>query len=94
MKEVLTDVNMSVICKRSEFSNQKESYEYTDKVTVLGLVCGKMSERVVVVRQEQKDRQESVRLDTIIQENPGEPQDKDDDEDGFSIQRQVNRRLF
>ena len=40
--------------------------------------------RVVVVRKEEEDiwvRQETVIVDSIVQEDPGEEEDKEDDED-------------
>ena len=54
---------MSGIRKRSEFDNQRKTYDRTDRVTVLGLVCEKMIERVVVDRQkeERRVREESHR---------------------------------
>ena len=45
-----TEVKMSRMCKRSELDNQKKTYQCTDKVTVLGLVCEKNTERVIMVR--------------------------------------------
>ena len=45
VKQQLTEVKMSMIRKRSKFSNQNKTYKGTDRVTVLGLVCKKMVER-------------------------------------------------
>ena len=51
---------------------------------MLGLVCEKMAERVVVARQEEKDsrtRESGFTVTSIVEEDPGEEQDKEDDED-------------
>ena len=42
--------------KKAVEVNEKKTYQSTDRVTVLGLVCEKMAERVVLPRQEGKDR--------------------------------------
>ena len=61
------------------------SYQCTDKVTVLGLVCGKMTERVMMVRQEMEDsqvRQSVDILSTIVDEDDtGEEEGKGDEGD-------------
>jgi len=56
VKETLTEVKMSAMCKRAAEANEKKTYQSTDRVTVLGLVCEKMAERVVLPRQEEEDR--------------------------------------
>jgi hypothetical protein len=53
VKQTLTEVEMSGIRKRSELDNQK-TCQRTD--TVLGLVCEKMGERLVVTGLEEEDR--------------------------------------
>ncbi len=44
VKQEMTEVKMSMIRKRSQDDNQKKTYERKDSVTVLGMVCEKMSE--------------------------------------------------
>jgi hypothetical protein len=39
----MTEVKMSMIRNRSQDDNQKKTYERTDSVTVLGMVCEKMA---------------------------------------------------
>ena len=52
MKQELTEVKMSMIRKRSEFDNQKTTYQCTDCVTVLA------------ARQEEEDRW--IRQETVV----------------------------
>jgi hypothetical protein len=47
---------MSNMCKRTAETDKKKTYRDVDRVTVLGLVCEKMTERVVCARQEEEDR--------------------------------------
>ena len=88
MKGTLTEVKMCGIRQRSELDKQKKTYQRTDRVTVLGLVCEKMSKRVVVARQQEEDRR--TRQDTvtvarilarILEEESGKEQDKEANED-------------
>ena len=55
---------MSGMCKRTVETDQKKTYQGVDRVTVLGLVCERMTERVELDRQEQEDRR--VRQDVCI----------------------------
>ncbi len=55
VKETLTEVKMSGMCKRAAETDKNKTYRDTDRVTVLGLVCEKMTERVVFPRQEEVD---------------------------------------
>ena len=43
MKEGLTEVKMSGMRKRATETDKKKTYQRADRVTVLGLVCEKMS---------------------------------------------------
>jgi hypothetical protein len=67
VKRALTEVKMSGISKRSELDNQMKTYQCTKKVTVLGLVCGKMSERVMILWQEVEDRRVSQETGKTIE---------------------------
>ena len=74
---------MSMIPKRSELSNHNKTYQGTDRVTVLGLVCEKMAERVALPRQEDEDRQEKdvvVGLRRTVEEETRDTEDKEGDE--------------
>ena len=51
-----------------------------DSVTVLGLVCEKMVERVVSARQEEEDRRARNEIHSIVEDDPGEEDDMDEDE--------------
>jgi hypothetical protein len=39
VKETLTEVKMSGMCKRGVVTDKKKTYQGSDRVTVLGLVC-------------------------------------------------------
>ena len=84
VKETLTEVKISVIRKRTVETNEKKTYQSTDRVTVLGLVCEKMTERVVFARQDEEDRR--VRQEVCII-----TQDDEDmvDDDGFQDDREI-----
>ena len=56
---------MSALRKRSERVNEKKTYQRTDRVTVLGLVCEKMAQRVAYVRKEREDMQAAQSLARI-----------------------------
>jgi hypothetical protein len=43
VKETLTEVKMSVMRKRTVETDKKKTYQRADRVTVLGLVCEKMT---------------------------------------------------
>ena len=62
VKTTLTEVKMAAIRKRSENINQIKTYQRTDRVTVLGLVCEKMAKRVATVRMETEVRQAAQSL--------------------------------
>ena len=49
-------------------------------VTVLGLVCEKMVERVASARQEEEDRRARNEIHSIVEDDPGEEDDMDEDE--------------
>jgi hypothetical protein len=82
VKEALTEVKMSVMHKRPEEDNEKKTYQSTDRVTVLGLVCEKMTERVVLARQEEEDRRVREEVSSITQDDTSDKEDLEDDE-GF-----------
>ena len=91
VKDALTEVKMSRMRKRSEEEQHKKTYKSSDKVTVLGLVCAKMAKRVLLARQEEEDRQlrlEEANVATILENDAGEEQDKQDDE-GAADERDI-----
>jgi hypothetical protein len=47
---------MSGMHKRAVETDKEKTYQRTDRVTVLGLVCEKMADRVALARQEGEDR--------------------------------------
>ena len=61
--------------RRKEVDKNK-TYRMSDRVTVLGLVCEKMSERVAFSRQEEEDRR-------VRQEVCNSPQEESDDGEGM-----------
>ena len=79
---------MSVMCKRTAESNEKKTYQSTDRVTVLGLVCEKMSELVVFVRQEEEERRTRQEVSSITQDDTVDEEDLEDDE-GFQDERDI-----
>ena len=91
VKGTLTEVKMSRMRKRSEEEQHKKTYKSSDKVTVLGLVCAKMAKRVLLARQEEEDRQlrlEEANVATILENDAGEEQDKQDHE-GAADERDI-----
>ena len=46
-----------------------------DRVTVLGLVCEKMVDRVGLSRQEEEDRRSRKEVVSIVQDDPGGEED-------------------
>ncbi len=50
VKQELAEVKMSMIRKRSQDHNHKKMYQRKDSVTVLGMVCEKVADRVEVAR--------------------------------------------
>jgi len=58
---------MAVIRKRSEYINQIKTYQRTDRVTILGLVCEKMAKRVATVQMETEARQAAQSLARVSQ---------------------------
>jgi hypothetical protein len=79
---------MSVMCKRTAESNEKKTYQSTDRVTVLGLVCEKMSELVVFVRQEEEERRTRQEVSSITQDDTVDEEDLKDDE-GVQDEREI-----
>ena len=71
---------MSLMCKRSSDDNENKTYQRTDRVTVLGLVCGKMTQGVLLVRQEEEDRRERQEVSSITQDHEVEETDMEDDD--------------
>ena len=68
---------------RSEMEQEKKTYQSTDRVTVLGLVCAKMTKRVMKSRQEDEGRrmgQDETNVASIVPSESGEEEDKEDDE--------------
>ena len=64
------------------------TYRGADRVTVLGLVCEKMSERLVLARQEEEDRRVRQEVSRSPQEESVDGQGMVDD-DGFPDDREV-----
>ena len=54
---------------------KKEEKRWTDRVTVLGLVCEKMAERVVLSRQEEEDRRVRQEVCSIVQDGSFDEED-------------------
>jgi hypothetical protein len=74
-----------------EEDQEKKTYKRSDKVTVLGLVCAKMTKRVILTRQEETDRLvklEQANVAIIVDNDTGEDQDKEDDE-GAADERDI-----
>ena len=88
MKETLTEVKISVIRKRTVETNEKKTYQSTDRVTVLGLVCEKMAERVMFARQEEEDRRVREEVSSITQDDTSDEEDLEYDE-GFQDERHI-----
>ncbi len=72
---------------RSE-TDQKKTYQGVDRVTVLGLVCERMTERVEMTRQEQEDRRVRQDVCSITQDESVDEEDMVDD-DGFQTDREI-----
>jgi hypothetical protein len=68
--------------------DKKKTYRGADRVTVLGLVCEKMTERVVCARQEEEDRRVRQEVRNGPQEELGDGEGMVDD-DCFSDDREV-----
>jgi len=79
---------MSLMCKRSSDDNENKTYQRTDRVTVLGLVCEKMTQGVLLVRQEEEDRRERQEVSNITQDHAVEEEDMEDDE-GVEDEREI-----
>jgi hypothetical protein len=88
VKHALTEVKMSSIGKRAAEADKKKSYRGADRVTVLCLVCEKMSERVVCARQEEEDRRVRQEVHNSPQEELGDGEGMVDD-DCFPDDREV-----
>jgi hypothetical protein len=52
-----------------------------DRVNVLGLVCEKMTEQVVLPRQDEEDRRQTQETSIITQDDAVVDQDMEDDDD-------------
>ena len=68
--------------------DKKKTYRCADRVTVLGLVCEKMSERVAFARQEEEDRRVRQEVCNSPQEESGDGEGMVDD-DCFPDDREV-----
>ena len=77
--------------KRSQDDNQKKTYERKDSVTVLGMVCEKMAERVAVVRQKEEDRR--IREETLtvvnLHDTDSTGQEVQEDDEGAADEREI-----
>ena len=73
---------------RAAAANENKTYQNMDRVTVLGLVCEKMAERVGLARQEEEDRRSRKEAASIAQDHPGEEEDMEDDE-GAQDEREI-----
>jgi hypothetical protein len=88
VKQALTEVKMSSMRKRAGEADKKKTYRGADRVTVLGLVCEKMAERVACVRQEEEDRRVRQEVCNSPQEESGDGEGMVDD-DCFPDDREV-----
>jgi hypothetical protein len=88
VKQALTEVKMSGMCQRAAEADEKKTYRDVDRVTVLGLVCEKMTERVVCARQEEEDRRVRQEVFNSPQEESGDGEGMIDD-DCFPDDREV-----
>jgi hypothetical protein len=88
VKETLTEVKMSGMRKRAGETDKKKTYQRTDRVTVLGLVCEKMSERVRLPRQEEEDRRVRQEVSRITQDESVDEENMVDP-DGFPDDREI-----
>ena len=79
---------MSAIRKRTTSVNEIKTYQSMDRVTVLGLVCEKMTVRVVLARQEEEDRRLRKDLVSTVKDGPGEEEDIENDE-GVQDEREI-----
>ncbi len=69
-------------------ADKKKTYQRSDRVTVLGLVCERMTERVAVVRQEEEDRRVRQEACIIVQDASVDDEEMVDD-DGFQDDREI-----
>ena len=76
------------MCKRAGEADKNKTYRRADRVTVLGLVCEKMAERVPCVRQEEEDRRVRQEVCNSPQEESGDGEGMLDD-DCFPDDREV-----
>ncbi len=79
---------MSGMRVRVPETDKKKTYRCVDRVTVLGLVCVKMTERVVFARQEEEDRRVRQEVGNSSQEESGDGEGMVDD-DCFPDDREV-----
>jgi hypothetical protein len=89
VKETLTEVKMSGMRKRVAETDKKKTYQRTERVTVLGLVCEKMTERVALTRQEEEDRRVRQEVCSITQDESVDDEDMTD-ADGFQDDREIS----
>ena len=76
------------MCKRAGEADKNKTYRRADRVTVLGLVCEKMAERVALARKEEEDRQVREEVSNITQDESVNGEGMVDD-DGFPDDRQL-----
>ena len=75
-------------CVHLLIADKKKMYRCADRVTVLGLVCEKMAERVAFARQEEEDRRVRQEVCNNSQEESGDGEGMVDD-DCFPDDREV-----
>ena len=85
-KKSEADVNQSR--DKVSHDNENKTYQRVDRVTVLGLVCEKMSQRVILGRQEEEDGRERQEVSNITQDHAVEEEDMEDDE-GVEDEREI-----
>ena len=82
---------MSMIRKSSQDRNQKKMYQCKDSVTVLGMLCEKMAERVEVARQEEEDRWIREETGTVgsLDDDDSTAQENHEDDEGAADEREI-----
>jgi hypothetical protein len=91
IKRELAEVKMSMIRKSSQDRNQKKMYQCKDSVTVLGMLCEKMAERVEVARQEEEDRWIREETGTVgsLDDDDSTAQENHEDDEGAADEREI-----
>ena len=79
---------MSAMRKRAAEDDKKKTYQRADRISVLGLVCQKMAERVALARQEEEDRRVRQEVCSITQDESVDDEDMTD-ADGFQDDREI-----